>query len=74
MPLSASTPARPSRSASCGRQGEAARDPDAGDRAEQQPRRRVQVDVALHEVADAADPEQRGGVEDVGADDLRDRY
>src|SRR5690348_1381555 len=49
----------------------AAGDPDAGDRAEQEPRHRMQVDVALDEMADAGDPEQGSGVEDVRADDLR---
>src|SRR5881394_553386 len=50
-----------------------AREPDARDRAEQEPPHRVEVDVALHEVADARDPEQGSRVEDVGADDPRDR-
>ena len=53
--------------------GEAARDQHARDRAGQQPRRRVIVDVAPDHVPDAGDPEQRRGVEDVGADDLRHR-
>src|SRR6266536_936068 len=37
-------------------QREAARDPDTGHRPKQQPRHRVQIDVALHQVADARDP------------------
>src|SRR5438876_3065445 len=52
---------------------EAARHPDPRHRPQQQPRHRVEVDVALHEVSEARDPQQRGGVEDVRADDLRDR-
>jgi hypothetical protein len=33
----------------------------------------VQVDVALHQVADPCHPQQRGGVEDVRPHDPRDR-
>src|SRR6266480_3957531 len=51
----------------------AAGDPDARDRAEQQPSDRMQVDVALDEVPEACDPQERGGVEDVRSDDARDR-
>ena len=39
----------------------------------EQPGRRVVVDVAADHVPDAGDPEERGRVEDVGADDLRHR-
>ena len=53
--------------------GEAARDQHAGNRAGEQPRGRVVVDVAADHVPDAGDPEERGRVEDVGADDLRHR-
>ena len=52
---------------------ELAREQHAGDRAGQQPHHRPQVDVAGDEVAEAGDPEQRRRVEDVGADDLRQR-
>ena len=47
-----------------------AADQDAGDRADQEPADRVQVDVAGDEVAEAGDVEERGRVEDVRADDL----
>ena len=54
-------------------QREPAREPDSGDGADQQPRHRVQVDVALHEVPEAGNPQQSGCVKDVRADDPRDR-
>src|SRR5206468_2577837 len=38
-----------------------------------EPYGRVQVDVAADEMSDPGDPQERGGVEDVGADDLRHR-
>ncbi len=41
----------------------------ARDRADEQPRHRVQVDVAVEQVAGAGDPEQQRGVQHVGADD-----
>src|SRR5438034_4436435 len=53
--------------------GELARDQDSRDGADQQPRHRVQVDVAANQVTEACYPQQRGGVEDVRADDLRNR-
>src|SRR5580765_5618196 len=53
-------------------QREPARDPDSRNRADQEPRHRVEVDIALHEVAEAGDPEQCGCVEDVRPDDPRD--
>ena len=56
-----------------GADGEVAADQDAGDRAEQEPAHGPEGDVAGDDVAEAGDPEQRGGVHDVGADDLRHR-
>ena len=46
-------------------------DQHARDRADEQPGHRVQVDVAVQQVARAGDPEQHRRVEHVGADDLR---
>src|SRR5947209_6593865 len=43
---------------------------DARDGADEQPQERVRVDVARDEMPEAGDPEEAGGVEDVGADDL----
>jgi hypothetical protein len=48
-------------------------DPDARDRAEQEPSDRMQVDVALDEVPEPCDLQQRGGVENVRSDDARNR-
>src|SRR4029453_4380891 len=42
-----------------------AREQDAGDRSEQQPAHRAEVDVPVNEVADARNPERRGRAEDV---------
>jgi hypothetical protein len=50
--------------------GQLAREEHAGDRAEQQPAHRVQVDVPVNEVADARDPEQRRRVENVRTHDF----
>src|SRR5438105_4677275 len=48
---------------------ELAADQHTGDRPDEEPRHRVQVDLAEREVAEAGHPEQSGGVEDVRADD-----
>ena len=50
---------------------EARADQHTRDRADEQPRDRVLVDVAVEQVRDPCDPEQDGGVEHVGADHLR---
>ena len=44
-------------------------DEDARDRSDEQPPDRSHVDVARHEMAEAGDPEEGSGVEDVRADD-----
>jgi len=69
IPLSTSTNAKAKR---------ALRNPDrhlasqehAGNRADEEPPHRVRVDVAVQEMAHPGDPEKRGRVEDVRADDL----
>src|SRR5438105_4352971 len=48
---------------------ELASDQHTGDRPDEEPRHRVEVDRAEREVAESGDPEQRGGVEDVGPHD-----
>ena len=72
IPLSSSTDASAARSVRSGiRSVNWLENSTPGNRADQQPADRAQVDVAGDEVAETGDPEQRGRVEDVGADHLR---
>jgi hypothetical protein len=74
MPLRLSTPASPSRSASSGTLTVSLLDSKhTGIGSEQQPGHSVQVDVAGDEVPAPATQSNARRVEDVGADDLRDR-